>query len=553
MVNDPCFHVFDPQPLPSELPIRFTFPFQYTPHPISRRVCSELQQQLINGTLPYSFGLDNSELRQSVGKMFGVLVVQRSDGIIGYLKAFSGKMGDTNFIAGFVPPVFDTLKPEGVFKQGEHAITVLNDQITTLENSLEYRALIDELNQLKQKAQEEQNQVKEIYRNGKMQRSSKRIEIRLLPNAHDLAEALNRESKKQQADYKQVVRKWRTILEEHSLKLEAYSVAIEKLKQQRKVQSAALQEWLFGQYNFRSSLGNQKHLRSIFYPIDPPAGAGECAAPKLLQYAFLNQYKPLCMAEFWWGRPPLNELRVHKYFYPACRGKCKPILDFMLEGVDMEVNPLAQAKGGSDLNVLFEDDAILIINKPAGLLSIPGKLGQESVQSLVEKILPNASGPHIVHRLDEATSGVMMIAKNEQVYHHLQNQFISRDIKKRYVALVEGTPTNNKGMIRIPLRPDIYERPRQLVCFDQGKDSITLWEKSGLTKDNVTRINFFPHTGRTHQLRVHAAHHLGLGTPIRGDELYGTPSDRLYLHAAEIQFTHPTTGKKMRFISEPEF
>ena len=550
---DSCFTVFTPQPKADEIPKRFTFPFHYQPNELALRACAEVQQQLLSGTIDYGFGLNNEAKTESVGKMFGVLVVQKVDGDIGYLKAFSGKLGVSATLEGFVPPVFDLHAPEGKFKIEEQHISALNRSIEVLENNTEYLQLCAKRVMLNNEAEKEQHASKERYRSGKLHRAEQRRLLTDEENAAAALEQLNRESKQQQSEYKQTVRKWRSILAEHDLLLQQYLHQIESLKQERKTRSAALQDWLFRQYRFLSALGSSKDLLSVFEPLEPPAGAGECAAPKLLQYAFAQNYKPICMAEFWWGKPPLNELRVHKAFYPACRGKCKPILDFMLEGMALDNNPLASSSVKQALEIIYEDDALLVINKPAGLLSVPGKLGQDSVQQRLKEMLKDVSGPLIVHRLDEATSGILLIAKTVHAYHHIQQQFINRQIKKRYVALIDGILHEENGDISLPLRPDIYERPRQMVCFEHGKEALSHWEKVAVENNAFTRVYFYPHTGRTHQLRVHAAHGLGLGMAIRGDELYGTKDERLFLHATEIQLLHPITGKKICFECEPNF
>ncbi|MFN5318014.1 MAG: pseudouridine synthase, partial [Bacteroidia bacterium] len=493
---DSCFTVFTPQPKADEIPKRFTFPFHYQPHELALRACKEVQQQLLSRTIDYGFGLNNEAKTESVGKMFGVLVVQKVDGDIGYLKAFSGKLGVSATLEGFVPPVFDLHAPEGKFKIEEQHISALNRSIEVLENSTEYLQLCAKRVMLNNEAEKEQHASKERYRSGKLHRAEQRRLLTDEENAAAALEQLNRESKQQQSEYKQTVRKWRSILAEHDLLLQQYLHQIESLKQERKTRSAALQDWLFRQYRFLSALGSSKDLLSVFEPLEPPAGAGECAAPKLLQYAFAQNYKPICMAEFWWGKPPLNELRVHKAFYPACRGKCKPILDFMLEGMVLDNNPLASSSVKQALEIIYEDDALLVINKPAGLLSVPGKLGQDSVQQRLKEMLTDVSGPLIVHRLDEATSGILLIAKTVHAYHHIQQQFINRQIKKRYVALIDGILHEENGDISLPLRPDIYERPRQMVCFEHGKEALSHWEKVAVENNAFTRVYFYPHTGR---------------------------------------------------------
>ncbi len=552
-MTDSCFTAFTPQPKAAEIPERFTFPFQYQAHALALRACTDVQHQLASGSIEYGFGLNNESKTESVGKMFGVLVVQKADGCTGYLKAFSGKLGMNATLEGFVPPVFDVHAPEGVFKREEQQISALTRSIEALENSEAYGQLCATRLILINEAQKEQHASKERYRSGKLHRAEQRRLLAATANAETALEQLNSESKQQQSDYKNTVRKWRSILAEHDLLLQHHVHQIEGLKQERKARSAALQDWLFRQYRFLSAQGSSKDLLSVFNPLEPPAGAGECAAPKLLQYAFAQNYKPICMAEFWWGKPPLNELRVHKAFYPACRGKCKPILDFMLEGMSLEDNPLATSKVEHELEIIYEDESLLVLNKPAGLLSVPGKLGQDSVQQRLKEMLKDLSGPLIVHRLDEATSGILLIAKTVHAYHHIQQQFINRQIKKRYVALIDGILHEENGDISLPLRPDIYERPRQMVCFEHGKEALTVWKRVSVENNAFTRVYFYPHTGRTHQLRVHAAHGLGLGMAIRGDELYGSRDERLFLHAAEIQLLHPITGKKICFECEPNF
>jgi tRNA pseudouridine32 synthase/23S rRNA pseudouridine746 synthase len=239
-----------------------------------------------------------------------------------------------------------------------------------------------------------------------------------------------------------------------------------------------LQVWLFEQYTFLNSAKETKALGSIFQGIDPPSGTGECAAPKLLNYAFSSGYKPICMAEFWWGKSPITEIRTHRNFYPACRGKCLPILSFMLEGLDIDPNPLLDEKFDTlKIDILAEDDALLVIHKPSGLLSVPGKTGQDSVYNQIKRLRPEATGPIIVHRLDRSTSGIMLIPKTGRAYYILQQQFRERSIEKRYVALVEGVITETSGEISLPIRPDIDDRPRQLVCFEHGREAITHWER----------------------------------------------------------------------------
>ena len=332
---------------------------------------------------------------------------------------------------------------------------------------------------------------------------------------------------------------------------------IEALKEERKQRSIALQQWIFEQFRLRNARGEEQDIYSIFTQTahrNPPAGTGECAAPKLLQYAYLNNLQPLAMAEFWWGDSPKGEIRRHGHYYPACRHKCEPILNFMLQGLEVEPNPLLTSNtDATQLETVYEDDFLLVVNKPAGMLSVPGKTGQASVLTLLQERYPDATGPILVHRLDMATSGLLLAAKDKDTHALLQKQFEGRTVKKRYIALLEGIPqAEPKGFIRLPLRPDFDNRPLQMVCYEYGKPAVTRYEIMD-TENDRTRMAFYPETGRTHQLRVHAAHPEGLNCPIVGDPLYGQPADRLYLHAERLEFRHPVTGQRLQIQKEAPF
>ena len=332
---------------------------------------------------------------------------------------------------------------------------------------------------------------------------------------------------------------------------------INQLKEERKVRSIALQQWIFQQFRLRNALGEEQDINKIFERLAhriPPAGTGECAAPKLLQYAYLQGLQPLAMAEFWWGDSPKGEIRRHGNYYPSCRHKCEPILNFMLQGLDVEPNPLLVSNTDTNqLETVYEDDYLLVVNKPAGMLSVPGKTGQASVLSILQERYPDATGPILVHRLDMATSGLLLAAKDKDTHAELQKQFEGRSVKKRYIALLDGIPqVEPKGFIRLPMRPDFDNRPLQMVDFEFGKPAVTRYEILE-TIDNRTRIAFWPETGRTHQLRVHAAHPDGLNCPIVGDPLYGQPAERLYLHAEGLEFRHPKTGKRFHILAQTTF
>ncbi|MGL4293842.1 MAG: RluA family pseudouridine synthase, partial [Bacteroidales bacterium] len=327
---------------------------------------------------------------------------------------------------------------------------------------------------------------------------------------------------------------------------------IGQLKNERKKRSAILQERLFESFVFLNALKEEKKLPDIFSQTQqktPPAGAGECAGPKLLQFAYRQELEPIAMAEFWWGDSPKKEIRNHGNYYPACKGKCEPILSHMLKGLEVEENPLNKENTYQPtFKRLYEDEWILCIDKPAGLLSAPGKSDLPSVYSLVKEMYPDATGPLLVHRLDMATSGILLIAKTKETHKILQEQFRNRTVKKKYVAILDGIVSNLQGTIRLPMILDPTDRPRQIVCDTHGKTAITEYEVIEV-KNRQTKIAFYPNTGRTHQLRVHAAHRRGLNTPIKGDTLYGKPDIRLFLHAEEILFSHPITHKQIHVIN----
>ena len=295
----------------------------------------------------------------------------------------------------------------------------------------------------------------------------------------------------------------------------------------------------------------------------PPAGAGECALPKLLQYAYLHNLHPLAMGEFWVGKSPKDELRREGHFYPSCKNKCEPILKHMLTGLQVEPNPLEKNHWETcELETVYEDKWLVVVNKPCGMLSAPGKLTSVSVYTLLREKYPDADGPLIVHRLDMATSGLLLAAKTKTVHQTLQTMFATRQVQKCYIAMLEGIVKEDEGVIDLPVCPDYANRPRQMVHSEYGKPAITRYKVLG-RKDGKTRIAFYPLTGRTHQLRVHAArthqlrvhaaHPDGLNCPIIGDELYGKKADRLYLHAAGLSFIHPVTHQPLVIRKEAGF
>ncbi len=399
---------------------------------------------------------EHEEIRSDAdrGKMFGVLVVDSTDGLA-FLAAYSGLLAGRNDWPYFVPPVYDAQQPDGHFKTTEREISLISHHSPLIS---------------KQMSQE-------------------------------------------------------------------------------------LQLWLFHQYQLLNARGETKDLVDIWqsyysreklrrkFPL-PPGGTGDCCAPKLLQYAYQHGLKPVCMAEFWWGAPTKEEVRQHLNFYPACRGKCKPILTWMLQGLDVDPNPETLGLQRMEIPTVYEDDALLVVDKPSGMLSVPGRIEDYSVETVMHERYPDSI---VAHRLDMGTSGLLIVAKNGDAYRILQQQFIRHEVRKKYIALLEH-PGQGTGVISLPLRPDPMNRPRQVVDMAHGKHAVTRYEFIG---DRLVAL--WPETGRTHQLRIHCAHPDGLSNPIVGDELYGTRSQRLCLHAAEIWFRHPVSGDEMHIKSEIPF
>ena len=538
------FHTFA-QPIQSiPLPERFTYPFHYTPHPLCVIAAEETQAYL----------KERTEWREELqtGKMFGVLVVRTPAGEVGYLAAFSGNLAGKNVHPFFVPPIYDLLQPDGFFRQEEERINEINARIRTLQASPALEDARSRLQSTIEYCDFELQAAKDLMK----KRKEERDRLRQFPLTEEETALLIKESQHMKAAHKLTKKSLRSILEEDQAKVDRLEQEIEQLKQERKRRSAALQRKLFEQFRILNARGEVKDLCELFAPTyqgAPPAGAGECAAPKLLQYTYQHQLEPIAMAEFWWGDSPKTEIRHHGYYYPACKGKCEPILHHMLQGLRVDENPLlADSHRETKLDILYEDDYLLIVNKPAGMLSVPGKGDADSVYHRLHILYPDATGPIIVHRLDMATSGLLLAAKTKEAHQNLQAQFKNRTIQKRYIALLEGEVPQDEGEIRLPLCPDPLDRPRQIVSEEFGKPALTHYRVLERTSGK-TLIAFYPQTGRTHQLRVHAAHPQGLHCPILGDELYGRKAERLYLHAEYLAFTHPITSERIEIQKSPAF
>ncbi|MDY3786457.1 MAG: pseudouridine synthase [Prevotella sp.] len=596
--------------LPS--PRQFTYPFCYDVDPLAEAASLELQRYIADADL--------MSTEKGCGKMFGVLVVEYEDeeGALqrGFLAAYSGLLGGRNDWPYFVPPVFDAQQPDGHFKRTEREISAINREIAAIEHDAEYLQSVEQHEQTKKRLQAEVDAFKAEVDAAKARRDARR------KSGESLSEEEQAEMIRESQFMKAELRRRRKAMEQANSTLHIpHSTFLKSLQRKRKQMSDELQRWLFSAYRMLNAKGEERDLIDIFREYThamPPAGAGDCCAPKLLQYAYLHHLRPVCMAEFWWGESPASEIRHHLHYHPACRSKCLPILTHMLKGLDVAPNPLAQKRHTAEPRVLYADEYIMVVDKPAGMLSVPGKA--ESVRSefsdsaniSVEEYFANLQLPtnsqftteqftigeadnsklktqnskflKAAHRLDMDTSGLLVLARTEQAYVELQRQFASRETVKRYEAVLSGVPTQNSKLktqnsstqpsgcleaISLPLIADINDRPRQRVDMEHGKPALTLYNivevravdantAVAYTTKKVdkgrTLIHLYPKTGRTHQLRVHCAHPLGLACPILGDPLYGIErADRMYLHAAELTFRHPVTGETMHFLSPSGF
>lgn len=597
-------------------PRQFTYPFCYEPHPLCIAAAKEVQRYIEES------GVWKDE--KGPGKMFGVLCVrekikgksEKSEGEgvderehIGFLAAYSGLLAGRNDWGYFVPPVFDAQQPDGHFKTEERAISALNKEIDALQKSDIYLAQRSEYENAKLHIEQSLEQMRCRVAEAKRQRDARRHEAEQggKPLTAEEKAAMVHESQHLKAEQRRLKQQCTATLDQLRRPLAEHEARVDALRRQRREMSDALQQWLFSQYRMLNANGEERDLVDIFgetINAMPPAGSGDCCAPKLLQYAYANGLEPVCMAEFWWGDSPKQEIRHHLHYYPACRSKCLPILTHMLRGLDVEPNPLAQPKTNDVPRIVYEDDTIIVVDKPAGMLSVPGKAVADGdvalngnaahadddvaldVEEYVRQYLtknsqlnpqnsqlptPNSQLPKSVHRLDMDTSGLLVLALNDEAYIELQRQFASREVKKRYEAVLDGKPSvlcgapgskwlsvshdGREGRISLPLIADIMDRPRQRVDFDNGKTALTDYRIERLLPNGGTLVSLYPLTGRTHQLRVHCAHNEGLACPILGDPLYGhgCHTSRMYLHAAMVEFRHPVTGERLRFESASGF
>lgn len=517
------------------LPERFTYPFCYQPHPLCVMAAQEVQAYLKTQSQWAA------ELKE--GKMFGVLIVAPlrlpplGGGHLGFLAAFSGTLDGKTCHPYFVPPVFDLMELGCHFQQEQAVISSINAKIASLQVRIKESPL-----------REQMQRDLDDYRSEMLRSKEERHRLRSELSAEELAvrePEMIRQSQFQKAQFKRLRQEWKQKIEADEASLRSLEQQIGELQQERHDRSIALQQWLFRQFSFLNAKGQSKNLTELFVAA-PPSGAGECCAPRLLQAAYKEGLHPLCMAEFWVGDSPRDELRKEGHFYPACNSRCKPILSHMLQGLRVEENPLLQQQPQT-LEVIYQDPQIAVIVKPHGMLSVPGKDDLPSVQGIVREMFPQATGPMIVHRLDMDTCGLMVIALTDDMYHKLQEDFRYHRIRKTYRALLEREmPVGQQGEIRLPLRPDIMDRPRQMVDYQHGKTAITYYKVLENVRGHAL-VELQPQTGRTHQLRVHCAHPDGLNNPIVGDRLYGSPSDHLCLQAYQLVIN----GKEFKASPHP--
>ena len=519
------------------LPETFNNPFDYVPHPVCEAAVADLLprvEELMRG---------NPE-----GKMFGVLVVRNEENArLYYLAAFSGQLCDKSVLPGFVPPVFDFLAPDGYFKVHEAEISAINQEIDNLKSDGQYIKSRNNYQQLQNDAEFAIATAKQKMLSAKEKRDAERSKKVLSPEEEA---SFVKESQFLKAELRREKQRWTEQLEEAKEAVSVYEQQIETLANQRKTKSEALQNWLFEHFVMVNYAGERRNLLEIFRDTVqqlPPAGTGECCEPKLLQYAYTHGLNPIQMAMFWWGKSPEGEIRHHLHYYPACSGKCKPVLTYMLPPEVLAAN--SHRDLSKQLEIVYEDTDLWVVNKPSGMLSVPGRSHRESVISLLQEHCKDGETPLVVHRLDMDTSGLLIVAKHKTAHYRLQKQFGDRQIQKIYMAVLDGDPLTigEEGRIALPLAPDLMHRPFQKVDKAYGKPAVTLYRVVG---EHLVELH--PLTGRTHQLRVHCAHAEGLNRPIKGDNLYGRRSDRLYLHAARIVFVHPMRGEEMVFKAMSE-
>ncbi len=506
----------------------------YAPENVAMAAAEDLQAYLKReGAKLHDFYKDQNKL-DGGGKMMGVLVVKTPDKQLAYLAGFSGKLGGKTLVPGFVPPIFDLLNIDNFFLEEEAEISTVNEEHKALQEKLQPMEKAFSL--LKSEKEQDLQAFRDQMKRNKADRRIQRAE-----GAYE--KALDRLSILDKNAYRKKRQYWEERLEEPEKNIRLLKEMIKQLELKRANLSNQLQLKMFDAYKITNGRGEGHTIGALFNEykgVLPPAGAGDCAAPKLFQYAFNNNLEPIALAEFWWGTPAVGEVRKEGFYYTACKSKCEPILNFMLQGLNVAPNPNEQVEDIPEIGICFEDEHIVAINKPSGVLSVPGKSKQLSISDWAKERYPELDDLYLAHRLDRDTSGILLIAKSKEVYVAIQKQFSNRTIQKEYRAILDADINVDGGIISLPLRTDFDDRPRQMVCYEYGKEAETEFKVVDRI-DGKTHILFKPHTGRTHQLRVHASHPMGLNASIKGDTLYGIASDRLYLHASKLAFQHPVS------------
>lgn len=529
----------------SELPDVFPSPFNNQPHPLAVEAARDLQSRLPDLTDSlHDFSASDG------GKMLGVLIVKNSPGKLHYLAGFSGMLGGRWQVDGFVPPVFEISVFQQLLSSGQQALDTIALEVTAIEQSEAHKRAVIEKGAVVAEAESAITALISLHRE---RREKRRIQRDQYPHDAKLISDLAHQSRADKKERQSLRRQMNDLAQSADKKLQHYTDALRQLAHRRSDLSAQLQKKLFDCYRIPAIDAKEISLRNLFPDSRPPGGAGDCAAVKLLNAAIRRKLTPVCLAEFWWGSDA--GLRRHGCFYAACRSKCRPILPYMLQGlpVTRPVHEVAAYYPAKQPETVYEDESIVVVSKPAGMLSVPGQSIIDSVESRLRQRYPYTDNKTLLlHRLDQATSGLMLAARNARAYKSLQHQFQRRTVDKTYIAKLASTSLPENGEITLPLRVDLDDRPRQIVCFTHGKQALTRYRVTDVGP-GASMVEFKPVTGRTHQLRVHAAHPDGLNAAIVGDELYGTTSERLFLHAQSLSFKHPISGEHMSFTHPAPF
>ncbi|MEP0755693.1 pseudouridine synthase [Trichocoleus sp. Lan] len=518
--------------------------------------------------------LANNDCYSDEGKMYGILLVELPHGEQQVLKAFSGLLNGNSTIEGWVPPIPGR---DEVALEEAHTLAQLEaikQELITLKQLPEWQQYETLSRQFEQQLQE----MSDRHRDCKQQRHRKRQLIceTLTGKVLTIAlEELDEESRQHGIERRMLKRQQNEVLQPLKELIEATQARMRELKQQRKELSRELQTQMHAAYRLTNFAGESLSLQELMPGGSMPTGTGDCCAPKLLHYAATHGLKPLAMAEFWWGSSSADGDKIQGEFYGACAERCQPLMGFLLsgwepsppfpsplpplkkEGMEEGVRSPSPIRGGvwGEVPIVYEDEWLIAMNKPAGFLSVPGRYHHtfDSVLSRLRHLLPDGMAIASVHRLDRETSGILLLARDRQTHRQLSWQFQQRQVYKVYEALLSGSVTIEQGAIALPLWGDPENRPYQKVD-ERGKPSLTRFQVIAREGD-WTRIEFMPLTGRTHQIRVHAADPRGLGVTILGDRLYGCRAtvSRLHLHARELRFVHPQSGETLHLQVKTPF